>query len=139
VNELFLGIIALAVAVMAAIQVGAIVVASRLAKRIDRLADQIERDVRPLFQNLQSMSADAARAAALAAAQVERADRLFVDLGQRVDVTLGILQQRVLTPAREGAALLAGLRAALDVFRTRRDPRRRRPAVAEEEDALFIG
>ena len=138
-NELFLGIIAFAVAVMAAIQVGAIVVASRLARRIDRLADQIERDVRPLFQNLQSMSADAARAATLAAAQVERADRLFVDLGQRVDVTLGILQQRVLTPAREGAALLAGLRAALDVFRARHDTRRGRPAVAEEEDALFIG
>jgi hypothetical protein len=139
VNDVFLGIIALGVAVMAAIQVGAVLVAARLMKRIDRLADQIEHDVRPLFQNLQAMTADAARAASLAAAQVERADRLFMDLGQRVDLTLGILQNRVLTPAREGAALLAGIRAALDVFRSRSEARRKRPAPVEEEDALFIG
>jgi hypothetical protein len=139
VNELFLGIIAVAVALMAAIQVGAIVVAARLAKRVDRLADRIEEDVRPVFQNLNVMSAEAARAAALAATQVERADRLFAELAQRVDVTLNILQSRVLGPAREGAALLAGIRAALGVFRDRRHPVRKRPSAVEEEDALFIG
>lgn len=138
-NDVFLGIIAVAVAVMAAIQVGAIIVAARVAKRVDRLANQIERDIRPVFQNLNVMTAEAARAASLAATQVERADRLFVDLTQRVDVTLNTLQNRVLGPAREGAALLAGLRAALGVFRDPRDARRKRPSSVEEEDALFIG
>jgi hypothetical protein len=139
VNDVFLGIIAVAVAVMAAIQVGAIIVGARVAKRVDRLANQIERDIRPVFQNLNVMTAEAARAASLAATQVERADRLFVDLTQRVDVTLNTLQSRVLGPAREGAALLAGLRAALGVFRDRRETARRRSSAVEEEDALFIG
>jgi hypothetical protein len=139
VNEVFLGIIALAVAVMAAIQIGAIIVAARVAKRVDRLASQIEQDIRPVFQNLSAMTADAARAASLAAAQVERADRLFEDLALRVDVTLNTLQHRVLGPAREGAALLAGLRAALSAFRDPRESRRKRPSAVDEEDALFIG
>ena len=138
-NELFLGIIALAVAVMAAIQVGAVIMATRVARRVDRLANQIEQDVRPVFENLNVMSAEAARAASLAAAQVERADRLFVDLAQRVDFTLNTLQSRVLGPAREGAALLAGLRAALGAFKDLREPGRKRTSAVEEEDALFIG
>jgi hypothetical protein len=139
VSEVFLGVIAVAVALMAAIQVGAIIVAARIAKRVDRLANRIERDIQPVFANLHAMSADAARAASLAATQVERADRLFADLGHRVDLTLDILQQRVLGPAREGAALLAGLRAALGAFRHLGRAVPRRPAPVEEEDALFIG
>ena len=138
-NEVFLGIIALAVAVMAAIQVGAIIMATRVARRVDRLANQIEQDIRPVFENLTVMSAEAARAAALAATQVERADRLFVDLAQRVDLTLNTLQSRVLGPAREGAALLAGLRAALGAFKDLRETGRKRTSAVEEEDALFIG
>jgi len=139
VNDVFLGIIALAVALMAAIQVGAIIVAARLAKRVDRLANQIEQDMKPVFHNLNAMSADAARAASLAVSQVERADRIFGDLAQRVDQTLNTLQNRVLAPAREGLAILAGLRAALSAFRDLDDTRPKRPAPVEEEDALFIG
>jgi hypothetical protein len=139
VNDLFLSIIALAVTVMAAIQVGAIIVAARLAKRVDRLATQIEEDIKPVFQNLQALSTEAARAAALAAIQVERADKIFSELSQRVDYTLTTLQSRVVAPAREGFALLAGIRAALAAFRDLRETGRRRPAAVEEEDALFIG
>lgn len=137
-NDVFLGIIAVAVAVMAAIQVGAVIVASRVAKRVDRIADQIEHDIRPVVHNLNAMSAEAARAAALAAAQVERADRIFADVAQRVDQTLDTLHHRVIGPAREGAAVLAGLRAALATLRDLRD-NRKRPAAVDEEDALFIG
>jgi hypothetical protein len=139
VNDLFLGIIALAVTVMAAIQVGAIIVAARLAKRVDRLATQLEQDLKPVFQNLQTLTTEAARAAALAAIQVERADKVFSELSQRVDQTLVSLQSRVVGPAREGFAVLAGIRAALAAFRDLRDSGRRRPAAVEEEDALFIG
>ncbi len=138
-NDLFLGIIALAVSLMAAIQVSAIIVAARLAKRLDRLATQIEDDIKPVFQNLQALTTEAARAAALAAVQVERADKIFGELSQRVDHTLMTLQSRVLAPAREGFAVLAGIRAALSTFRDLRDAGRRRPAAVEEEDALFIG
>ena len=137
-NDLFLGIIALAVAVMAAIQVGAIIVAARLAKRVDRLATQLEQDIKPVFQNLQTLTTEAARAASLAAIQVERADKVFSELSQRVDQTLLTLQSRVMAPAREGFAVLAGIRAALAAFRDLRDTGRG-PAAVEEEDALFIG
>lgn len=138
-NDLFLGIIAFAVAIMAAIQVAAIIVAARLAKRVDRLTTQIEQDIKPVFQHLTHLSADAARAAALAATQMERADHLFADLSQRIDHTLNTLQHRVLGPAREGVALLAGVRAALAAFRELRETSRRRHSTVEEEDALFIG
>jgi hypothetical protein len=124
---------------MAAIQVGAIIVAARLAKRVDRLATQIEQDIKPVFQNLQALTTEAARAAALAAVQVERADKIFGELSQRVDQTLLTLQTRVMAPARDGFAVLAGLRAALSAFRDLRESGRRRTATVEEEDALFIG
>jgi hypothetical protein len=138
-NDVWLGIIAMAVAVMAAIQVGAIIVALRLAKRMDRLASQLERDIKPVVANITSLTAEASRAASLAAMQIERADRVFGEFAQRVEHTLGALQSRVLGPAREGAALLAGIRAALAAFRDLRDSGRRRGTVVEEEDALFIG
>jgi hypothetical protein len=139
VNDLFLGIIALAVTVMAAIQVGAIVVAARLAKRVDRLTRQLEEEIKPVFQQLQSVTAEAARAAALAAMQVERADKLFGEVSQRLEQTLVTLQSRVVAPAREGFAVLAGIRAALATLRDLREAGRRRAAAVEEEDALFIG
>lgn len=61
-TDLFLGIIAVAVLVMAAIQVAAVVVAVRLARRVDRFADRVEQDIRPIVASLQALTADAARA-----------------------------------------------------------------------------
>lgn len=138
-NEVLLGIIAFAVLVMAGIQVGAIVVAARLAKRVDRLALQIEQDLRPTFTNLTALTADAARAASLAAAQVERADRMFGEWAQRVDHTLTVAQNTVLGPAREGLAVIAAVKAALAALRGFRETSRRRASPVDEEDALFIG
>jgi hypothetical protein len=61
-NDVFLGIIAVAVVVMAAIQVAAVVVAARVARRLDRFADSLEHDIRPVVAALQALTADAARA-----------------------------------------------------------------------------
>lgn len=138
-NDVWLGIIATGVAVMAAIQVGAILVALRLAKRMDRLASQLEQDIKPVMANITRLTAEAARAASVAATQIESADRVFGEFAQRVEQTLGAVQSRVFGPAREGAALLAGIRAALAAFRDLRDSGRRRGSVVEDEDALFIG
>lgn len=140
-EAVFLGVIALAVVVMAAIQIGAIIFAARVARRVDRLAIDFEHEIKPLLVNLQAMSTDAARAAALATAQVERVDRLFAELGSRIERILDTVQQTLLGPARDGVAVLTGIRAALSAFRELRDQAqaRRRPAGAEEEDPLFIG
>ena len=61
-TEVFLGVIAVAVLVMAAIQVAAIIVVARMARRLDRFADRLEQDFQPVVASLQALTADAARA-----------------------------------------------------------------------------
>ena len=141
-GELFLGIIAFAVMIMALIQVGAIFAGMRLAKRVDQLATQLDQDIKPLLANLTAMSSEAARAAALAARQAERLDRVFGEMVQRVDQTLAAAQQFVTGPARQGMAIMAGVKAVFDAFRGLRESSRRRTAarpVVDEEESLFIG
>ncbi len=141
-GELFLGIIAFAVLVMALIQVGAIFAGLRLAKRVDQLASQIDREIKPLIANLTAMSSEAARAAALAARQAERFDRVFDELVQRVDQTLLAAQEFVTGPARRGMAIMVGVKAVIDSFKGFREATRRRTAArpaVEEEESLFIG
>ena len=102
-SNVFLGIIAGAVLVMALIQVGAIVAGARLAQRVNRLAEQVERDMGPLVANLHTIGAEAARASALATAQVERADRLFADVSAKVEEATSVVQQVIMAPATRGA------------------------------------
>jgi hypothetical protein len=113
-----------------------IVAAGRLARRIDRLADQVEHELKPLFTHANAIGRDAARAMAVATAQVERVDKLFADLVVKIDQTVTAVQANLIAPAREGRALLAALRAALSALRTARD--RARQQRADDEDALFI-
>lgn len=139
--ELFLGVIALSVLVMAAIQVGALMAGLRLARRVEQLSRQVDQDIKPLIANLTSLTADAARSAELASRQVERVDRLFSDLTVRVDQTLAVAQQFVQGPARNGMALLSGVQAAVSAFRGIREAsrRRRKTSPGVEDDSLFIG
>jgi hypothetical protein len=141
-GELFLGIIAFAVLIMALIQVGAIFAGIRLARRVDQIATQIDTEIKPLIANLTAMSSEAARAAALAAKQAERLDRVFGEMVQRVDETLSAAQAFVTGPARQGMAIMAGVKAVIDSFRTLREASRRRSAsrpAIDEEESLFIG
>jgi len=141
-GELFLGIIAFAVMIMALIQVGAIFAGLRLAKRVDQLATQLDQEIKPLIANLTAMSSEAARAAALAAKQAERIDKVFGEMVERVDQTLAAAQEFVNGPARQGMAIMAGVKAVVDTFRGLREASRRRTAarpVVEEEESLFIG
>lgn len=135
-NDLFLGIIAVATLAIAIAQIGVMVVAGRLARRLDRLTERLEQDVRPLFGHLNAIGRDAARTATLAAAQVERADQLFADIAVRIDQTLNALQASLSVPAREGRALLSAIRAAVQAIREMRRSGRR--VRSDDEDALFI-
>jgi hypothetical protein len=138
VTDVFLGIIALAVLVMAVIQVAAIVFAARAARQVGEAVQRFEQHVQPIVANLQSVSADAARASAAAAAQVERAGKLMEDLAVRVDQTVSSAQEAILRPARDGLAMLEKLRGIVfGMFGGR--PTERRPSSVDEEDALFIG
>jgi hypothetical protein len=142
--ELLLGVIAVAVAVMAIVQVGAILAGLRVARRVEQLARELETSVKPLVANLTSMTAEASKAANLAAAQVERFDKLVADLAVRLEQTMAAAQQFVSGPAREGMAIVAGIRAAMAAFHGLRETARRRSAarsvaIEEEEESLFIG
>lgn len=134
--HVFLGVIAAATLVTAIVQVAVVVTAGRLARRLERLADQVEQEVKPIFGHLNAIGRDASRAASLAAAQVDRADRVVADLVGRFDRTLEAIHSSIAKPAREGAAILSALRAALEAIRGVRDGRAR--SRAEDEDTLFI-
>ena len=137
-TNLFLGIIAVAVLVMAVIQVAAIVFAMSAARRIGQVADRLERDLRPVMSNLQAITSEAARATSLAAAQMERADRMFADLSRRVEQVMAAIPS-LLGPAGKGLAFLNGIKAALAAIHELRRSSRRGAAHPDEEDALFIG
>ena len=137
-DTVFLGAIAAATLLMAALQIGAVVAAARLARRVERLADELHGEMKPLIARAHLIAEDAQRAATLAAAQVERADLLMSELSRRVETTAAILQRAIVTPAREGLALFAGVKAALALLR---GGRRGASGAGrfDEEDTLFIG
>ena len=134
--ELFLAIIAFATLATAVVQIGVLVVAGVLARRLFQLTERVEREMKPIFGHLDAIGRDTARATALAAQQVERADRLFGDLAYRVEETMGVVQKAANAPAREMSAIMIGIRAALDVLRQTRQNRPR--GRGDDEDALFI-
>jgi len=137
-NGLFLGVIALATLVMALIQVGAIVVAARLGRQVQQLATTVQQDIRPLIARVNAVAEEATRTAGLATAQAQKIDRLVTDLTRRVDETSVVLQEAIITPAREGLALFAAVKAGLGALRSMRAQRSRASGM-DDEDALFIG
>jgi hypothetical protein len=141
-GDVYLGLIAFGAVVMATIQ---------LAGRRGGIArpgagrdgGRFEQDVRPIIANLQKVSEEAARASAQAPAQVDRLDALVANVRERVEETAATVQQTILQPARDGLALLSGLKAVIASFpRAAREPagpRGRKSAQAAPDDDLFIG
>ena len=137
-SEIFLGVIAVSTLLVAIVQVGVVVAAGIALRRLGRLVDTVEQEIKPIFGHVNTIARDASRAAALATAQVERADKLFSDVAVRVDEALNAVQASIGAPAREGRALLSAFRAAFQAIRELRQNGRSRQARGEEEDALFI-
>jgi hypothetical protein len=140
-STILLGLIAVATVVMAAVQIGLIVFAVRLSKRIEVLSTQIEREIGPLAERLTRVADNLQHATGLASAQVERVDRLFTGAGRGADATMALMQGAVAGPFRQGIALIAAVRAVVGAFRSLRGGRKatRQQARAHEDDPLFIG
>jgi hypothetical protein len=136
-RDVFLGVIAVATLAIAVAQIGVIIAAGLMARRVGRMVEQIERDVKPLFGHLNAIGADASRAVALATAQVERADKLFAEVAVRIEQTLAVVQETMDRPAREGRAMMGAFRAAMQAIRELRNARARQ-GRGEDDDALFI-
>jgi uncharacterized protein YoxC len=151
-DRVFLGIIAAATLMMALIQVCAIIAAAKVARRAQEALGKaqqamttaqqaiisVREEIRPLIAKANSLADEASKTAALATAQAGKVDRLMTDLSQRVDETSAIVQKAIVTPAREGIAIVAALKAFASVLRAGHDWRRR-SSRSEEEDPLFIG
>ena len=134
----FLGMIAVSTLIMALIQVGAILATLKLAREAQEALASVKQDVRPLIAKATALAEEASRTVALATAQVQKVDRLVTDLAKRVDETSAVVQHAIVTPAREGRAIVAAIRAALGALRGMSN--HRRPGRhSEDEDPLFIG
>jgi uncharacterized protein YoxC len=144
VIELFLGVIAVSVLVMAIGQVVAVIVATRALRDVGERMGRLEETLRPIVANVQRITDDTARATAIATAQVERAKQLMDDVARRVEETLTTLQDTILRPAQNGWAVFQSVRDVLRSF-FERGPKRARPRghgpspAAAEDDASFIG
>ena len=138
-SVLFLGVIAAATLVMALVQVGAMIAALRLARQAQEAIQSVHHEVKPLLARAQLIDEEASRTVALATAQAQKVDRLITDLSQRVDETATVLQDAIITPAREGLAIVAAVKATLTALRGVRELGTRNGRHAEEEDPLFIG
>ncbi len=138
-SEVFLGVIAVGTLVMALIQVGAIIAAMRLARQAQQMIASMQQEVRPLLAKASAMADEASRTVALATAQAEKVDHVVTDLSRRVEETAAVLQEAIVTPAREGMAIVAAVRATLGALRGWRDVHPRHRRASEEEDPLFIG
>jgi hypothetical protein len=137
-SQVFLGVIAAATAVMAIVQIGAIVLLARVSAQVQGIVATIQTDIRPLLARATAIADEASKTATLATAQAQKIDRLVTDLTRRVDETSAVIQQAILTPAREGMAIIAALKAGFGALKGIRDLRGR-PGGVDDEDALFIG
>jgi hypothetical protein len=138
-SELFLGVIAAATVTMALIQLGAMIAAMRLMKQAQQAVQSVHQEIRPLLVRAQAIAEEASRTVALATAQAQKVDRLITDLSMRVDETATVLQEAIITPAREGLAIVAAVKAGVAALRGVRNLGTRNGRHAEEEDPLFIG
>jgi hypothetical protein len=139
-NQVFLGVIAVATALMAIVQIGAIVMLARVAQQVQGILATIQQDIRPLIARANVIAEEASRTATLATAQAQKIDKLLTDLTRRVDETSAVIQQAIITPAREGMAIIAAIKAGFGALKSLGlKDLRGRPGGVDDEDALFIG
>ena len=132
----WLAVIAIAVALMAVAQVALALIALRAAREMTATVAELRRDLKPVIDKADRLVDEATRVASLASLQVERVDRLLANTVDRIDETLSIVQSAVIQPVRQGAALMAGLRAALSALRSWQDRGRH---SRDDDEALFVG
>lgn len=139
-DQAFLGLIAFAVLVMAAVQVAVVVILIRVARRVDALAARVEGELGPVAEHLRAAADALQRASTLAAAQMERVDGALTSVSRRAEETLGVVQHAIVGPVREVMAVVAAFRGVVGAFRAvRGDGSSRASSRFDDEDPLFIG
>jgi hypothetical protein len=119
-DHLFLAILAISTLILAVVQAGVVIAGFVLAKRFTDAFSRLEEACMPLLSHVDTMAAEGLNALESVRDQLNRFERVTSDVMSRVDQTSQRLQSYVLTPARQGIALLAGARAVVQVFRKSR-------------------
>ena len=132
-------VMAIALVVMAAVQVAGIVAALRVARQISATTDELRREVRPLLDQVRRIADEAERASRLATSQMARVDRLLESVALNVEETVGVVQAALVGPLRQGAAIVGAVRTALSVLRSWQRQRPRRVVREDADDAMFVG
>lgn len=132
----FLGIMVVALVVMAVMQLLVALAFLRASREVAGAVRDIQRDIRPLIDKATRMTDDAARVTALTLTQLERVDRLATSLATRVEATVGIVQEAIVQPMKQGATIIAAIRAVAAVIR---EWQGRNSAARDDEDPLFVG
>jgi hypothetical protein len=142
----FLGAIAISSVVQAAFLVALALAGLRLARRLDALQDQLDKQIAPTLKSLEQISRNAAEVSDRATVQARRLDLLLADTLEKVEDTAAIVQRLVIQPLRPVShivAVLKGLQAGVDVFlqlerRESPPPAPSKGRAAEEDEHLFI-
>jgi methyl-accepting chemotaxis protein len=132
-------IIALAVTTMAVAQLLSLRHIMQMAARASSAIEDLQRTMAPILKNAHDASETAARVAALAEDQLTRIDAVVRKTTERVDEMVETAHDIVTGPARQASALVAGLRAAWDLFSARRAARAPETEQDDDESGMFVG
>jgi len=154
---IFVGLTAIAIIAQACALVGIYVMSQRLGKQVERFMSETREMMIPIktvaenlrtasanlveiglsardqFRRVESMVTDTGEALTV---QIERFDRLSQNVMERVNETAEIVQDSVVRPAREVAAIAKGLSHGLGAFLFRRS--RSTVDQARQDEELFI-
>lgn len=140
----FLGVIAVASAVQAVFLVGLTLSGRRLARRLDDLQGQLDREIRPALDSVSRVTRNLGEVSELAVLQAQRLDELLAHATGKVEEIMELLRRvvvRPLGPLIEVTAFIKGVRRGLEVFQQLRGHNNRgRPATRPDldDEHLFI-
>ena len=154
---LFVALTALAVVTQAGVLVGIYLMSRRLSDQVDRFMKETRDIMVPLgsiTENLRAASANIVEIGVIAREQFRRVEAMVTDTGEAVQVqlerfdrvgrdvidrineTASIVQESVIRPVREVAALTKGISRGLETFLFRRQ--RSTVDQARQDEELFI-
>lgn len=134
----WLGVMAISLALMAIIQIALIVAGIKLVTQLSATVGDLRQQVQPLLAKVNRIADDAAKATSLAALQVERVDEMLSVTAARVDEATTVLRAAMGGPIRQGAAAFMAVRAILSALR-RRSSSGSGSGRRDDDDALFVG
>jgi hypothetical protein len=133
---IWLGVIAVSVALMALIQVVVLIAIARLALQAVRGVRELRSEIRPLIEKVNQVADDARAISGMAALQAVRLEEMLASAAARFDETMGAIHSVVTGPLRQGSAVVAAIKAIFSAFGRKSDGSRHH---RDDEDALFVG